>query len=65
LLFDGAIGVAGIADEKELVVVALGGEDARHVFVGENPVVKVVAHVVGTKEIAVSDFKPQPQWLAE
>jgi hypothetical protein len=45
-------------------VVALSGEDARHVFVGENPVVKVVAHVVGIKEIAVSDFKPQPQWLA-
>ena len=64
LLLYGAIGVAGVASKKELVVVALSGEDPRHVFIGENPIVEMVAHDVGIKEIAVSDFKPQPQWLA-
>ena len=46
LLFDGAVGVSGVAGEDELIVVAPGGEDAGHVFVGDDPVVHVVAESV-------------------
>ena len=49
LLFYGAVGVAGVAGEDELIVVALGGEDAGHVLVGDDPVVHVVAHDVGVE----------------
>ena len=64
LLFDGVVGVAGVAGEDELVVVAAGGEDAGHVFVGEDPVVHVVAHGVGIEEVAVAYFHPEADGLA-
>ena len=59
LLFDGAVGVPCVAGEEELVVVAPGGEDAGHVFVGEDPVVLAVAHRVGVEEVAVAYLHPQ------
>ena len=59
LLFDRAVRVAGVAGEDELVVIALGGEDAGHVFVGHDPVVHVVVHEVGEVEVAVTDFHPE------
>src|SRR5471032_3274296 len=45
--FDGAVGVAGIAGENKLVVIAFGGEDFGHVLIGDDPVMHVVALDVG------------------
>ncbi len=56
--------VAGVAGEDELVGVVFGGEDAGHVFVGDDPVVHVVAHEVGVVEVAVAYFKPKAERLA-
>ena len=64
LSFDCVVYVAGVASEHELVRIVLGGEDAGHVFVGDDPVVHVVAHDVGVVEVAVSYFKPETERLA-
>jgi hypothetical protein len=47
LLFDFAVGVAGVFGEDELVVVAFVGQNFGHVFVGKDPVVEAIAHGVG------------------
>ena len=64
LQFDGAVDMAGVPGEDELVVVVLCGEGFGHVFVGDDPVVHVVAHDVGVEEVAVADFHPDADRLA-
>ena len=61
---DGVVDVAGVLGEDELVGVVLGGQDAGHGFVGDDPVVHVVAHGVGVVEVAVADFQPEAEGLA-
>src|SRR6266498_4377459 len=58
LLFRGTIHMPSIAGKDKLVVVALGGEDLRHILVGEDPVVHVVAHHIGIEQIPVPNFHP-------
>ena len=55
--------MARVLGKEKLVVVPLCGEDARHVFVGKNPVVKVVSHDVGIEGVAVANLEPQPERL--
>jgi len=58
LLFDGAVGVPGVARKDKLIVIALGGEDSGHVLVCQDPIVHVVAHHIGTEIVPVADFHP-------
>src|SRR5580704_10222408 len=64
LQLDGFVGVAGVACEDKLIRVVFSGEDARHVLVGDDPVVHVVAHEVVVEQIAVADLHPDAEWLA-
>src|SRR5579863_7456239 len=59
-----AVDVAGVLGEDELVLIALGSEGASHVFVGQDPVVHVVAHDVGVEEIEIADLHPDADGLA-
>ena len=62
-MFGGAVGVASVADEDELVVVALIGEDFGHSLVGDHPIMHVVAHNIWVEEVAVAYLHPDSQWL--
>ncbi len=57
-MFDRVIDVARIFGEDELIVIAPRSEYAGHAFVGQDPVVHVVAHDVGVEEIAVAYLHP-------
>ena len=63
MLFYGVVDVAGVLGEDELVAIALGGERFGHQFVGDDPVVHVVAHDVGAVEVAIADFHPKTDGL--
>ena len=63
LLFDGAVAMAGVAGEGELVVIAFVGQGFGGVFVGDDPIVHVVAHDVWVEEVAVADFHPDADRL--
>ena len=58
LRFYGAVGVARVLRKDELIVIAFGGEHLRHVLIGDDPVVHVVAHHIGIEKIAVAHFHP-------
>jgi hypothetical protein len=58
LLSHGAVNMHGIAGEYELLVIALRGQDLRHAFIGQDPIVHVVAHHVGVEKVPVADFHP-------
>jgi hypothetical protein len=64
LHLDGAVYMESVFCKNELVVVFLRGEDARHAFVGFDPIVHVVTHDVGIEEVLVTDFHPDADGLA-
>ena len=63
MLFDAAFAMAAVAGEDELVGVTFGRECFGHVFVGDNPVMHIVAHSVWIVEIAVANMEPDAQRL--
>ncbi len=60
---DSWIAVNGVQRVNELVRVTFLRQDLGHSLVGEDPIVHVVAHRVGIKEILIADVKPDPQRL--
>ena len=59
-----AINMKSVACKNELVMVALGGEYAGHVLVGENPVMHAIPHDVGIEKVAIANFHPEADGLA-
>src|SRR5947199_5341368 len=56
LLLGGAVAMRGVLHKQELVRISFRSEDPGHVFVGDYPIVHVVAQYVGIIKIAVANL---------
>src|SRR3954464_8872767 len=61
LLLHGAIAVAGVLREHELIMIVLGRELSRHEFIGDYV---IVPHRVRSVKVAIAHLDPQPDRLA-
>src|SRR5215831_3391503 len=60
LLFHSTVGMPGVAREYKLIAIAFAGQDLRHILVGEDPVVIVVARA---EIVPVADLQPDADRL--
>jgi len=63
LLFHGAVSVPGVTGKNKLVMIAPGSERFRHVFIGGDPIVHIVAHDIRIEKVSVANFHPDSQRL--
>ena len=63
LLFHARSTCPALTGKNKLVMIAFGGEHFGHVFIGDHPIVHIVAHDIRIEKVSVAHFHPDSKRL--